>query len=321
VARFLSTIEPGIREYDYSVSLALWAAMTRDWTGAGLEREVHQELGSGQRLLGNVFLPWLKLPVPNIGKDRDIRPINYVDAMRTSSRVVEAGATVIDDHTAEFSPVKPQRIRIEASLPLRLLNSEEESDEMLLRIQLMDIVAGVIDREALHGLGEYQLPQGIATLPGVRRVEGGENGVQPTRAHITQLTREISTDNFDDASFAYITNDKVKAALKKTPATGLGAREGMMVWESGPRPLNGRPGLTTDRVRSNLDKGTSKGACSAIFYGNWADLLVGRWGAIDVKIIPPTDANQSHVEVVIHVDIDVAVTREESFAVMKDALT
>jgi hypothetical protein len=94
--------------------------------------------------------------------------------------------------------------------------------------------------------------------------------------------------------------------------------------------MAGRPGIgevlgynavTSNAVPSDLVKGSSGAVCSAIMYGNWADLLIGMWGGLDVMLDPYTGATAGTKRVVALQDVDIAVRRVASFAAMKDALT
>ena len=61
--------------------------------------------------------------------------------------------------------------------------------------------------------------------------------------------------------------------------------------------------------------------CSAIAFGNWADLIVGMWGVLDLMVDPYSNSTSGTVRVVALQDVDVAVRHAESFSAMLDALT
>jgi len=116
---------------------------------------------------------------------------------------------------------------------------------------------------------------------------------------------------------AYMTNTKVRATLKTTPMeTGYP----VYIWQDGARPLNGYPCYVTNQVRSDLTKGTGTNL-SAIFFGNWNDLIIGQWGALDVLVDPYTGGTSGTVRVIAFQDVDVAVRHPESFAVCLDVVT
>jgi hypothetical protein len=61
--------------------------------------------------------------------------------------------------------------------------------------------------------------------------------------------------------------------------------------------------------------------CSAIIFGNFADLIIGMWGGLDLMVDPYTGSTAGTVRVVTLQDVDIAVRRAESFSAMVDALT
>jgi len=117
----------------------------------------------------------------------------------------------------------------------------------------------------------------------------------------------------------YVTNAKVRGKLKTTQK--VATYGDTMIWENNDAPVNGYRALVSNQVPSNLTKGTSTGVCSAIIFGNWADLIIGHWGALDLMVDPYTGSTAGTVRVVALQDVDIAVRQPASFAAMKDALT
>jgi hypothetical protein len=79
--------------------------------------------------------------------------------------------------------------------------------------------------------------------------------------------------------------------------------------------------VVSNQVPSDLDKGTSTGVCSAILFGNWADLIIGEWGGLDILVDPFTQGAAGTVRVIAHQDVDIQLRRVASFSAMQDALT
>ena len=131
--------------------------------------------------------------------------------------------------------------------------------------------------------------------------------------------REGAVDNADRGALAYMTNPKVRCKLKTTRKFGTD-NEGT-VWTDDPRtPLNGYRAFVTNQVASNLTKGTGTNL-SAIFFGNWNDLIIGQWGTLDILVDPYTGGTTGTVRVIAFQDVDVAVRHAESFAAVLDADT
>ncbi len=60
---------------------------------------------------------------------------------------------------------------------------------------------------------------------------------------------------------------------------------------------------------------------SAIFFGNFADLIIGMWGGLDILVDPYTYSKSGGLLIRALQDIDIGVRHAESFAAMLDALT
>ena len=105
--------------------------------------------------------------------------------------------------------------------------------------------------------------------------------------------------------------------MKTEKATGTAK----FVWADSDHPLRGYRAGVSEQMPSNLTKGTSTGVCSAILFGNFADLMIGMWGGLDLMVDPYTLGSSGGVRVVAFQDVDIAVRHAESFAAMKDALT
>jgi HK97 family phage major capsid protein len=197
--------------------------------------------------------------------------------------------------------------------------------EAIVRADLAAIVALAIDQAAIHGTGASNQPLGIANQGGIGSVVGGANGAAPTWDNIVDLEGSVANANADMGRLGYLTNSKVRAKLKKTQR--FAGTNGEPIWsvdqvgQAGMGVMNGNPAGVSNQVRSDLTKGTSSGVCSAIFYGNWADLLIGEWRALDVLVDPYTGATAGTVRVVVFQTVDIAVRQAASFAAMLDALT
>ena len=90
-----------------------------------------------------------------------------------------------------------------------------------------------------------------------------------------------------------------------------------------PATLWGRRCEISQQIPSNLTKGSASGTCSAVIYGNWADLIVAQWGSpLDILVNPYGSAfNAGNVEIRAMSSLDIGVRHPESFGIMKDALT
>ncbi len=228
------------------------------------------------------------------------------------------------DATLDQVTLSPKSAMSTTAYSRQLLAQSSIDVDMFVRDDLMAIGALGLDYAAIAGTGTGNEPTGILNTTGVGLVVGGTDGAAPTWDHIVDLESEVAIDNADVGNLAYLTNAKVRGKLKKTTKVSGDAGAGF-VWERGDEPgfgeMNGYRAAVSNQVPSNLDKGASVGVCSAIIFGNFADLLIGEWGTFEIIADPYSKKKQALVELTLFFMADVAVRHPESFAVMKDALT
>ena len=341
----------------YSLVRAIRAAAQRDWRGAELEKEASEAFATRIGLDPQGFwIPpdWMERRDLVVGTDTagghlvatDLLSQSFIEMLRnrmvlrqagaqflgglvgdvaipkqtgggTAYWVAESGSPTEGQQTVGQVALTPHTLGAFTDISRKLLKQSSIDVEMFVRKDLSSTLGIEIDRAGLHGSGSSNQPTGVASTSGIGSVAGGDNGAAPDWDDIIDLETEVAVDNADIGSLAYVTNPKVRGKLKKTTV----GTDMHMVWEKNPDPLNGYPAHVSSQVASNLVKGTSGAVCSAIFYGNWADLIIGMWGGLDVLVDPYTGGTSGTVRVVTLQDVDVAVRHAESFAAMLDALT
>lgn len=345
----------------YSLIRAINAAVSGDWSNAGLEREasdaVAKSLGRSPQ---GFFVP---LDVQRqkrdmtVGTDSaggylvgtDLLSASFIDVLRNRLALKTAGATVLgglvgdvaiprktagttfywvaesgapteSQPTLDQIALTPHTGGAYTDLSRKFLKQSSIDAENMIRQDLAATCATGIDLAGLHGTAANDQPRGLAATVGIGSVVGGENGAAPDWADIIDLETEVSVDNADFGALAYMTNAKVRGKLKKTLITATYGED--FIWDrrSPEAPLNGYPCHVTNQVSSTLTKG-NQSASSAIFFGNWEDLVIAMWGTLDVLVDPYTGSTSGTVRVVALQDVDIAVRRAQSFAAMLDALT
>jgi HK97 family phage major capsid protein/HK97 family phage prohead protease len=214
----------------------------------------------------------------------------------------------------------PKTVGAYTDMSRKLLMQSSIDVEAFVRTDLATVLALAIDLASIAGAGAAGAPQGIIYTTGIGSVAGGTNGAAPTWANIVALETEVANDNADVGALAYLTNSKVRGALKTTEKATNTAQ---FVYENGAAPgmgmLNGYPAHVSNQVPSDLVKG-SNSTCSAIIFGNWSDLIIGEWGALDVLVDPYTGGLAGTNRIRVLQDVDAAVRHAQSFAAMLDAL-
>ncbi|TXH48131.1 MAG: phage major capsid protein [Desulfurellales bacterium] len=341
----------------YSLVRAIWASVQNDWRGAELEREASVAVARQlRREPQGFFVPadWAQRDLL-VGTNTagghtvatELLAQSFIDLLRNAMVVRAAGATILSGLVGNIAiprqtggataywvaengaptesqqafdqvTMSPKTVGAFTDISRRLLMQSSLDVESFVRSDLATVLALAIDLASLHGTGSSNQPTGVAATSGIGSVAGGTNGLAPAWSHLVGLETEVAIDNADVNRLAYITNAKVRGKLKQVEKA---SNTGLFLWADGAQPVNGYPAYISNQVSSALTKGSSSGVCSAIFFGNWADLIIGLWGGLDILVDPYTGSTAGTVRVVALQDVDIAVRHAESFAAMLDALT
>jgi len=234
----------------------------------------------------------------------------------TAYWVAESNAPTESQQAFDQVTMSPKTVGAFTDISRKLLAQSSLDVEALVQQDLATVLGLAIQQAAINGTGASNQPSGLLTLI-TPSVAGGTDGLAPTWAHIVELESDVSVANADIGTLSYLTNAKVRGKLKGT--SKVSGQNGF-VWEGGDTPLNGYRAAVTNGVPSNLTKGSGTNL-SAIIYGNFADLLIGMWGSLDLMVDPYSLSTSGTVRVVALQDVDVAVRHAESFATMVDAIT
>ena len=214
--------------------------------------------------------------------------------------------------------MSPKTLVQYVDLSRKLMMQSDPSVEMIVRDDMTRQFAAKIDEVAIEGGGASE-PTGILGTSGIGSVAQGTNGGAITYASCVNLEREVAIDNALAGNLAYLTNPKVVAAMRQTARQSSGVEGNFILNDT--NTLLGYRVASTTLVPSDLTKGTSSGVCSALIFGNFADLMIGMFGGLDVLVDPYTGSSTGATRVALYQDIDVAVRHAESFAAIKDITT
>lgn len=240
--------------------------------------------------------------------------------------IPETGEASYSNATFDKVALKMKTIAAKSFLSRNLIKQTSFAVENFVRQELIKAIALAIDAAALYGDGASGNPTGIACQSGIHQLVGGENGAQISFDHLIDMETLVADSNADVSSMAYVANAVTIGALKKLKDDNKN-----YIWKpitdaiknKIPGEVNGYPVARSNQVRKNLTKGTAVGNCSEIYFGNWADLIVGEWGVVEILPNPYSDKayDNGGIEIRALQSLDIAVRHPESFCVFSDALT
>lgn len=235
----------------------------------------------------------------------------------TAGFVAEAGNIPESDPTFDKVSLVPRTLGAFTDITRKLMLQSSPAIEGLVRADLVLAIALGIDNVALNGSGTAPTPRGIRNVVGVGSVALGTNGAAPTWASQVNLVASVMIANADVGSLGFLGNARVWATLMGTERTASNGR--YLLEEPGNRLL-GYGFDVSNQLPSNLTKAAGTNLSAEVF-GNWAELLIGEWGTLDLFPDPYTLGDQGAVRLRAFKDIDVAVRHPVSFAVISDMVT
>ena len=345
----------------FSMTRAIAAQMPNSTVDAGREREVSQELArrSGRTFAG-IAVPMavfeeriLTTTIPGGGPGSNIIATDYrgdqfIDRLRNAIRVRALGATVLSGLTGnvdiprlkastgtgwvaenaaitatdpQFEKVSltPKHVGAVVEYSRNMLQQASPDIEQLMRSDMAGMLGEAVDLAAIAGTGASNQPLGILGTSGIGSVAIGTNGGPITWASVIDLIGSVETVNAMGTGF--FTNARVTRNARRTLKT-TGDTASNMVMTS-PNELAGYQCAVSNLVPSTLTKGTSVGTCSALIFGNWADLLLGYWSELDVLVNPyeSTAYSKGNVQIRAMVTMDVRLRQPASFGAIQDLTT
>tara|TARA_B110000285_G_scaffold12720_3_gene12596 strand:- start:1615 stop:3423 length:1809 start_codon:yes stop_codon:yes gene_type:complete len=255
-------------------------------------------------LLSNSFIDSLEnaMVVSNLGATmlRDLNG-NVAIPRQTSGAtaywVAESGA--VTESAAAFDQVSmnPKSVGCFSDISRKLLLQSSIDIEGFVRNDLAMRLAMAIDLAAIAGTGSSNQPTGILATTGIGAKTFAAAG-NPTFGEMVDVESQVSIDNALFGSLGYVSTAAMAGAMKQK-AKDSGS--GQFVMANG--QVNGYNMSVTNQMTANT-----------VVFGNWADLIIGMWGGLDILVDTSTGSASGTVRVVCMQDVDIAVRHAQSFA-------
>ena len=261
----------------------------------------------------------------------DYKGGDFIDILRNESSVMQAGATMLrglqgnvvipkktagttvgwispegDPSTSDEIEVgsvtmSPKVVGAHTDVTRLLLQQSSLDVENLIRDDLTKSIATAIDLGALAGSGASGQPTGIANTSGINTTTFG--AANPTWAEIVAMESAVANDNALTGSLGYICRPADFGTLKTTEkATGTA-----QFVVSPDNTMNGYNVIRSNQVTSG-----------DFYFGNFADLLIGMYGGLDITVDPYSLSSSGGVRIVALQTVDVAVRHAVSFCKSSD---
>ena len=214
----------------------------------------------------------------------------------TAYWVAESGAPTESQQTVGQVTMTPRTVGAFTDFSRRLILQSSLDVENMVRRDLAAVIALAIDTAALYGTGASNQPTGLKLQSGINTKDFA--ATNPTFAELVAMESEVAVDNADVGTMRYLLNPAQRGAAKSTEKF---AGTGMTIWEPG-NSINGYATEVSNQVTAG-----------DVFFGNFADLMIGFWSGLDLTVDPYAGATSGTVRVIALQDCDIAVRNAVSF--------
>jgi len=235
-----------------------------------------------------------------------------------------AAAVSASDLALGLVTLTPRWLQATTTISRQLLLQATPEIEAMVRNDLAQIHALAIDRAAIHGIGSNGEPKGIYLWPDVQTVAMGG---AVDYIELTTMVGKVADKNALMGSPGWLATPLLAAKWLAT-LDFAAAAAGQRIWQG--RIDTDGPGGQVAGYRAYSSSQVSKtmstlaptgGTDHGILFGNWADQIIGMFGALEIISDIFTLADKGLIKLVSFQGADCIVRHGESFCVSTGATT
>lgn len=335
-ARSLGLSEKEIGEY--SLMRAINAAADKDWSKAGLERQVNLALADVLKKDARGFYVPHDLLMRGMSKGdpakggalvaTDLRIDQFVDILRNKTVMAKLGMKMLgglvgdldlpkkisgsnfywlgegenatlSDFDLTTLPMAPKTIAGGIPVTRKLRKQAAKSIEALIIDDLIEGLGVAIDLGILKGPGTGNQLLGLLNQAGLPALEFDGPGL--TYGKAVDMRTKVATFNAAQGALAYLTSVTQAGLAQQTEKF---ANTGRTVWEDG--KVNGFRAEDTNQMPDDT-----------WLFGDFSQVVMGLWGVMDLNVDTATLAGSDGLVLRVFQDLDAVVRNKSSFCVAK----
>ena len=182
--------------------------------------------------------------------------------------------------------------------------------ENIVRRNMLWFMSLGIDNQALSGTGSSNQATGLLNNSNITTTAIGANGGDVSWGNLVGMESAINDANAMAENMGYLTSQLGRGKMKTLTKIASSQYSGFL-WDAD-NEVNGYKAMASTLMPKTLTKGSGTNL-TAVLFGNWASLVIGLWGGIDIIVDPYSNSTAGDLKVTMLQDIDVNVQHPESF--------
>lgn len=226
-----------------------------------------------------------------------------------------SGVSASDPSTGAITMV-PRAVAVRTSVTAQSIRTSSPESAFQIMESHAARLAVAMDAAVLAGPGSSNQPTGILYNSGANLVAMGANGAAVSYAKLCELEQAIDAANAPMQGLGFVTTPQIRSRMRQTQDFPSAAA-GRPLWDATNTVL-GHRAMTTTSMPSNLTKGTTSGVCHSAILGDFSQVVMAYWGALEVIVDPYTDAAKGLTHITSTLYVDVGILQPSAFAVIRD---
>lgn len=233
----------------------------------------------------------------------------------------ETETSDVDETTPTFDNVSisPKRFGGYVDVTLQMLQQSVFVIEPWLRNKLALRYAITVDQQIFNGSGSGNQTTGLFNIGGVNTLSTGSGAANDmTYRALLSMKRDTKVANARMGRNGWVTNAYGEYALFNTPLQASGIEGNFILKPDYNGKMLGDPFLTSEIIPSNFSEGAQSDLVGIAYSSNWAGLIAGFWGGMDLLVDPYTQRLGGKVRFVVNAFMDVDIEQPLEFSICKD---
>jgi HK97 family phage major capsid protein/HK97 family phage prohead protease len=192
----------------------------------------------------------------------------------------------------------PKTLAARTEITRTLMLQSTPDAELIVRNDLLKIMALALDKAVLYGSGAAGQPKGLLQQVGIHAVQLA--AANPAYTEYVEMETLIAQADADEGSMSYVINPAQRGSAKTT-LQFPGVNGSAKIWEPGDT-INGYAVDVTNQI-----------AAGDVWFGNWANFIVAIWSGLDMMVDPYSLSASGGTRIVVFQDVDMNIRHTQSF--------